>query len=131
MIKFLKIYYSKHSKNTPVPLTLLFPLRRAPTLLISLPPLSLPLLFPTHPPSLPLSLSPPPPPLPPSPSPSPTHLVILISSDCCKLSAREQEGPEIIPVQVVDVVRLHHVKTRLVLVHTVHNNLQRNKKYWM
>ena len=53
-----------------------------------------------------------------------TYLVILIGSDCGELRAGENESLEILPVQVVDVVGLHHMEAWLVLVHAVDNNLQ-------
>lgn len=38
-----------------------------------------------------------------------THLVILIRSDGSELGSRKMEGFEIVPVEVVDVLRFHHV----------------------
>lgn len=53
----------------------------------------------------------------------PANLVILVGCDSSELSAREDEGLSGLPVQVVDVIRLHNVQPRLVPVHAVHNDL--------
>lgn len=53
-----------------------------------------------------------------------TNLVILICSDGSELGSRKMEGLKIVPVQVIDVIGLHHMEAGLVLVHTVHNDLQ-------
>ena len=53
----------------------------------------------------------------------PTNLVILVGGDSSELSSGEDEGVAGLPVQVVDVVRLHNVQPRLVAVHAVHNDL--------
>ncbi len=52
-----------------------------------------------------------------------TNLVVLVGSDSGELSAREDEGVEVFPGEVVDVTRLHNMESRLVAVHAVHNDL--------
>ena len=56
------------------------------------------------------------------------YLVILICCDSGELSAREDEGLPSLPVEAVDVIRLHNVEAWLVSVHAVHNNLQRERE---
>lgn len=55
-------------------------------------------------------------------------LVILVCSDGSKLRFWEKKGPKVVPVQIIDVIRLHHMKARLVFVHAVHYDLQKNRE---
>lgn len=57
------------------------------------------------------------------------YLLVLISSDRDEFRFGKREGVENVPSHAEDVVCLHHVDTRLVLVHRIENYLQKESSY--
>ena len=67
--------------------------------------------------------------MPPPPSRPPselrfTHLFVLVGGDADEDGLWEGEGDEAVPPEAEDVVGLHDVETRLVLVHRVQDDLE-------
>ena len=58
--------------------------------------------------------------------PAVTDLAILVGCDGSKTGLREAEALEGCPANAVQIICLHHMEARLVLVHGVQDNLRRN-----
>ena len=53
------------------------------------------------------------------------YLVVLVGCDCDELGLREDAGFKGAVGKLLDVIRLHHVKPRLIFVHGIENRLQK------